>query len=146
MIESMERDKEVQSGMWLMQRITRDAGDALEPMVQKYGSDLTYGHEISEVLRKGLFPAANTPRNPYGVMLTLTGLLTYTSNIEAHLAALVPVSQALWDEAFIKAVSDAKACMERTQKWTRHQLMVRSPQTLIVPSTDVITSEMRWIG
>ena len=146
MSSSLEHDKEVQAGMSLMQRITQDAGDALEPMVQKYGTDLKYGHEISEALRKSLFPEGNTPLDPYGILLTLTGLLTYMANVEAHLSALAPVSQALWDEAFIKAVSDANSCMARTQKWTKHQLAVRSPQTLVVPSADVITSEMQWTG
>lgn len=146
MTQYMGYDKEVQSGLGVMQRITRAAGDALEPMVQKYGTDLKYGRETSEALRQALFPGAETASTPYGVILTLTGFVTYTSHIEAQLSALVPVSQALWDGAFLTAVNDAKSCIERVQKWAKHQLAVRSAQTLIVPSSDVIRSDMQWPG
>lgn len=146
MIQYTAIDKEVQSGLVLMQRITQRADDALKPMVQKYGTDVKYGKEISEILRQALFPGGNTAATPYGVLLTLTGLLTYMSNIEAHLTALVPASQAVWDGAFTTAVNDAKSCIERIQKWARHQLAVRSAQTLVVPSSNVIKSGMQWPG
>ena len=143
---NLVRDKEIQSGLRLMHRITLDALHALEPMTVKYRTQLTYGHTISQRLCDTLFPSPNVSLNPYETMVTLTGLVTFMSNIDAHLTALVPVSQALWDEEFIAAVNSAKSCMDRTQKWVKHQLNVRSAQTLIVPSKDVVTADMQWTG
>ena len=143
---SLVRDLEIQSGLWLMHRITLDALNALEPMTVKYQTQLKYGHDISQRLCDTLFPSRDVPLSTYETMVTLTGLVTYMSNIDSHLTALLPVSQALWDEEFITAVHNAKTCMDRTRKWVKHQLAVRSPQTLIVPSKDVITANMQWFG
>lgn len=41
---------------------------------------------------------------------------------------------ALWDAEFTNAIIKAKEGVERCNKWTMHQLTVRAPQTLVVPT------------
>ena len=62
----------------------------------------------------------------------------------AHLSALVPVSQALWDAEFVDAVQGASEEVARMQKWVKQQLSVRAAQTLIVPDLNVLGEDVRW--
>ena len=64
------------------------------------------------------------------------GLFSCLADIEAHLIALILAGQALWDLDFNEAISLAKTGVEGMQAWVKHQLHVRSPQTLVVPSKD----------
>ena len=64
------------------------------------------------------------------------GLFSCLADIEAHIIALILAGQALWDPDFNEAISLAKTGVEGMQAWVKHQLHVRSPQTLIVPSKD----------
>lgn len=46
---------------------------------------------------------------------------------------MTPVSQALWDEEFTKAIRFCKIELGRMASWCKHQITVRAPQVLIVP-------------
>ncbi|KAK0842525.1 hypothetical protein LTS02_016454 [Friedmanniomyces endolithicus] len=143
LVPNLVHDLEVQSGLRVVERINYDTLRVLRPFAERYRTSNEYGHEISRHLRNSLFPAAKTRQNPYEVLITLTGLHVYMANIEAYLTALGPVSQALWDGEFWQAVETAKSNTDRVQKWVRHQLTVRSPQTLVVPSLSLIEEGQR---
>ncbi|KAK4495423.1 hypothetical protein PRZ48_013754 [Zasmidium cellare] len=137
-------DHEVQSGVEVLQKITTNALNRLRPFCERYHTKSKYGHDVSKVLREGLFPPRDTQHSSYETLVVLTGLQTYISNIEAHLSALVPVSQALWAADFVAAVQGASEDVARMQKWVKQQLSVRAAQTLIVPDLNVLGEDVRW--
>ena len=145
LVPSLVNDLEVQSGLRILDQIAMQALDILRPHSQRYHSDGKYGHEILTHLRNGLFPRKGTPHSSYETLVTLASLQTYLGSIEGHLAALAPVSQALWDPGFVEAVQRATSCVARMQKWVRQQLTVRAPQTLCVPDVNLIGDDARWI-
>ncbi|KAI5358647.1 putative molybdopterin dinucleotide-binding domain, aspartate decarboxylase-like domain superfamily [Septoria linicola] len=114
------------------------------PFSERYHTKSRYGHDVSIYLRDGLFPKKDTPHSSYETLVVLTGLQTYISNIEAHLSALLPVSQALWDAEFVAAVQEASFDGERMKKWVRQQLSVRAAQTLVVPDLNVLGEDVQW--
>lgn len=137
-------DYEVQAGVDVLKQITAHAESRLQPFRERYRTKSKYGHDVSTYLRDGLFPRQGVPHSAYETLVVLGGLHTYISNIEAHLSALVPVSQALWDAEFVAAVQEASADVARMQKWVRQQLSVRAAQTLIVPDVNVLGEDVRW--
>ena len=149
--QKLVHDVEMQDGLRILQCITKDTRDIMKPFTEKYKSNNTYGHEISEHLLVSLCPTLNGDeqtrkyKSPYGVLVTLTGLHVYLAHIEGHLTALVPVSQAIWDADLKTAVDMAISNIARMQSWVKNQITVRSPQTLIVPSTALIERGSRWI-
>lgn len=150
LIPSLIHDLEVQEGLRILQNITWNTLDLLKPFTEKYHTNNKYGHEISRHLISSVFPDPKNEQHtakynsPYGALIALTGLHVYLSNVEAHLTALRPVSQALWDKDFQTAVEAAKSNVQRMQSWVRRQINVRSPQTLVVPSTALIKGDARW--
>lgn len=144
LIPSLINDLEVQTGLRVLEQITVQALVILRPHSQKYHTGGNYGHEIWTRLRDSLFPDRNTSHSSYETLITLGGLHTYLSSIEGHLVALGPVSQALWDPAFVTAVQEAASRVSRMQKWVKQQLSVRAPQTLIVPDTNIIGDDASW--
>ena len=107
---------------------------SLEREVAKLGEDRPRGQRRAHVLREALFPPRDAPHTPFTVLETLQGLWVYLANIQGGVAALVPVSQALWDAQFQDAVAEAQETLGRMQAWVSQQMKVRSPQTLLVPS------------
>lgn len=145
LIPKLVDDLEIQTGLQVLERITAETLEILRPHSLRYHSEHKYGHEISKHLRQCLFPSETTRHSPYEALATMVGLQIYFSNIEAHLVALGPVSQALWDDEFVTAVQEATSRVARMQKWVKQQLSVRAPQTLVVPGLDVIADAARWI-
>jgi len=133
-------DLEITAGLRILCRIAKDTIRILEPFTKKYQASTEYGRTVSKGVRDALFPKQDET-NSYEALITLQGLLVYLSNIEGHLTALRPASQALWDGEFLSAVETAAKNIERSKSWTSHQITVRSPQTLVVPSK-VLWSEM----
>lgn len=129
-------DLEVTSGLKILANISKQTLEVLEPFVKKYHSDNSYGRTISEGLEKAVFPwhEEGKTASAYGTLAILQGLMIYLASTQGHLEALTPASQALWDKDFIAAVDKASEGMNRCQAWTKHQITVRAPQTLIVPS------------
>ncbi|TKA66472.1 hypothetical protein B0A49_09842 [Cryomyces minteri] len=137
----MSHDLEIVAGLVIMEELTRRTDTALAPYVKKYNASTEYGATKSRDVRDVLFPAADTT-DAYEAMRLLMALHVYLSNIEGHLTALRPAAQALWDGEFADAVVEANANVTRMQAWAKHQITVRSPQTLIVPSK-VLWKKMR---
>ncbi|KAL0934813.1 periplasmic nitrate [Colletotrichum truncatum] len=127
-------DLEIEGGVLVLQRIAKRVETVLGEQVDKLGEDVCAGSKKAESLRSSLFPPVDTRRSPYEIMETLQGLHIYLSHIEGGLTALLPVSQATWDEEFYKAVQFAQAGMHRMQSWVAQQMQVRAPQTLLVPA------------
>ena len=135
LVDRVIPDPEVHHGLRVIQRIHGDAIKTIEPLTKKYEAATTYGQKNSRHLRDALLPSPESEHAPFETLLTLTGVYTMISNIECHLTTLEPVTQALWDKESIEAVAKASASIQRCKKWVAHQLTVRSPQTLIVPSS-----------
>lgn len=140
LIPRLVHDLEVVTGLQTLCRIAKDTTRTLEPFAKKYEASTEYGRTVSKGVRDALFPKQERT-DSYEALITLQGLHVYLSNIEGHLTALRPASQALWDGDFYDAVQSAANNVRRSQQWVKHQITVRSPQTLVVPSK-VLWSEM----
>ncbi|KAL2837336.1 hypothetical protein BJY01DRAFT_258393 [Aspergillus pseudoustus] len=132
LIPRLVHDIEIQAGLEVMRRITKDVIDKLNPVVQRYHESRMYGRKVCERLRTSLFPMEDT-HNPYCALITLQSLGMFLSYIEGHLLALSPSSQALWDEEFVSAVNFAQTNVQRQKAWVSQHIKVKSPQTLLVP-------------
>jgi anaerobic selenocysteine-containing dehydrogenase len=136
LIPKLIQDPEVISGLRVMRRITTEAINAMEPYVEKYSAKSLNGKSSFRAVHDAVLPSTDTT-TAYESMVALKGLFTCLADIEAHFIALIPGSQALWDADFHGAMAKVKKDVERMQAWARHQLHVRSPQTLLVPSKDL---------
>lgn len=128
-------DSEAHFGIRALSNICADACDRLRPQVRKYGEDETTGKHAAHVLRDSLFPPLDDSvrHGPLDIMRSLRALQVYIGHDEASLTALIPVSQALWDEEFYEAVLFAASQLERMQAWVAEQIRVRATQSLLVP-------------
>ncbi|KAK2017120.1 ADC-like protein [Colletotrichum eremochloae] len=95
--------------------------------------DIQQGSRKAKALRETIFPPMNTQRSPYEIIETLQSLHIYLSHIDGGLNALIPVSQACWDQEFFEAVQFGQTGMLRMQAWVNQQIKVRAPQCLLVP-------------
>lgn len=136
LVPKLIHDPEIDSGLRVMRRITTEAINAMEPYVEKYNAGPLKGKSSFQAVHDATLPSTETT-TAYESMVALKGLFTCLADIEAHFIALIPASQALWDAGFHGVIAKVKKDVERMQAWARHQLHVRSPQTLLVPSKDL---------
>lgn len=136
LIPKLVQDPEVIAGLRVMRKITTNAVDTLRPYVERYSAKPLKGKRSFQAVHDAVLPDTDKTTS-YESLVALKGLFTCLADIDAHFIALIPSSQALWDADFHGAVAKAKKDVERMQEWAKHQLHVRSPQTLIVPSTDM---------
>ncbi|KAJ9644111.1 hypothetical protein H2199_003979 [Coniosporium tulheliwenetii] len=136
LIPNITNEFEILQGLQILKSIAQSTCEILEPFVEKYTADEQYGKRISHALRDSVFPYGQEEgdTHAYAALAGLLGLQVYLSNIEGHLNALVPASLALWDSQFSDAIGAAMRNIARSQSWVKHQITVRSPQTLVVPS------------
>ncbi|GKT41512.1 nitrate reductase [Colletotrichum spaethianum] len=134
LLPDLIHDLEIEGGVRVLRRITEDVRKRLSEQVDKFGEDVCGGSRKATTLREAIFPPIDTQRSPYEVMETLQGLHIYLSHIEGGLNALIPVSQACWDLDFFEAVQFGQTSMHRMQAWVNQQIMVRAPQSLLVPA------------
>lgn len=135
LVPALVQDREVESGLRILRGLAEGMRVALQREVAKLGEDRPWGQHQAHVLREALFPARDAPHTPFTVLETLQALHIYVARIQGGLYALEPASQALWDSEFQAAVADAQTTLRRTQAWIVQQIKVRSPQTLLVPSS-----------
>ncbi|KXX77641.1 Nitrate reductase [Madurella mycetomatis] len=134
LIPSLIHDLEVEAGLRVLHQIAEGMRARLEPQVAKYGENQQRGHHRAHILREALFPAPEDPwGGAYEVLEALQGLAVYLAHIQSSVTALLPAAQALWDQEFVAAVENAQGCLRRMRAWVMQQVMVRSPQTLLVP-------------
>lgn len=135
-------DAEMSSAVGTMHRIAQSCLHMLEPIIDKYTTNLKFGHERSVALKNMLFPDAITvglSGSPaYDCLVSLQGFAVFLSHIEALVIALVPSSQAIWDPQFIDAIKYVLRQCERMKALVEHQLKSRAPQTLLVPSQHAV--------
>lgn len=136
LVPNLIQDPEAQAGLRVLHRITTDAIDTMKPHVERHGAQQLKGHSSFQAVHDAVLPST-TATTDYSSLVTLKGVATCLTDIEMHFVALVPASQALWDAEFNGAVGKAKGEVERMLSWVKHQIHVRAPQTLIVPSKDV---------
>lgn len=137
LIPELIHDPEVNYGIKIIRRIADDIGQTMRPFAP-------VKHEMVQISTKGtsrtlcetLFPKRRRGWNPsYESLVALQGLLMYFGHLQGLLLALAPTSQAMWNGAFIEAVNVSLSQVDRQLKWVTQQIGVRSPQTLLVPST-----------
>lgn len=128
-------DSDAQLGIRSLHIICGRIRERLKPQIEKFGEKVQ-GGPINAVhaLHESLFGHTETGEGLLDILATLRALHVFTAHIQACLTALVPVSQALWDEDFFEAAKFANTEMERIQDWVKFQLQVRAPQTLLVPA------------
>ncbi|KAK1979241.1 nitrate reductase [Colletotrichum cereale] len=134
LLPDLINDLEIEGGVRVMRRITEEVRDRLSVEVDKFGEDVSLGSRKATVLREAIFPPIDTQRSPYEIMETLQGLHIYLSHIEGGLNALIPVSQACWDQEFFEAVQFGQTSVLRMQAWVNQHIKVRAPQSLLVPA------------
>jgi hypothetical protein len=135
------QDHEVHAGLKVIHKISEDMRSSMEPIVSRYGERKRYGRSVSQHLRDNLFPPDRQTTNPYEELVTLQSLYLYLAHVDSHITALVPTSQALWDGEFIDAVTFCKTQVARQMAVVQQNIKVKSPQTLIVPSTPLNSNE-----
>lgn len=133
-IPRLTNDDEVVHGLIIMGQIADETIRLLEPFAKKYISKNETASGQAASLRSHLFPKPGEYASAYETLETLLGLQTYYANIRGHLTALNPVTQALWDAEFVDALQQSISHVDRMAGWAAHQLTVRAPQTLIVPT------------
>lgn len=136
LVPKLIHDPEIDSGLRVMRRITTEAINAMGQYVEKYKAESLKGKSSFQAVHDAVFPSTETT-TAYEAMVALKGLSTCLADVEAHFIALIPASQALWDASFHGAMAKVRKDVERMQAWVKHQLHVRSPQTLLVPSKDL---------
>ncbi|GKT65013.1 periplasmic nitrate [Colletotrichum tofieldiae] len=134
LLPDLIHDLEIEGGIRVMHRITEDVRKRLSEQVDKFGEDVRRGSRKATTLREVIFPPIDTQISAYEVMETLQGLHIYLSHIEGGLNALIPVSQACWDQEFFEAVQFGQTSMHRMQAWVNQQIKVKAPQSLLVPA------------
>ncbi|OKL61558.1 hypothetical protein UA08_03903 [Talaromyces atroroseus] len=133
LIPRMVHDLEVQAGLQVMCRITRDILQHFEPVIDKYHESRHYGRSVVQRLKDAIFPAVDEATDPYEALVALQSLDIYLTYVEGHLTALLPASQAAWDGEFLQAISFAQSNIQRQKAWANQHIKVKSPQTLLVP-------------
>lgn len=133
LIPQLVHDLEVQHGLEVMQRLTRDSLERLKPTIEKYHESPRYGRTVAAGLRDAAFPAVKETNDAYEALAALQSLDLFLTYIEGHLTALLPASQALWDSDFFEAVDFAQTNIRRQKAWANNHIKVKSPQTLLVP-------------
>lgn len=136
-------DSDSHFGIRTLRLICGKVRDRLQPQIQKLGEEKKISQRhASQLLHGALFPTigqnSEGHHGPYHVLEALRALQVYISHIEGCLTALTPVSQAMWDSEFFEAVKFATEQLGRMQQWVKHQMQVRAPQTLLVPSLQKI--------
>ncbi|KAL7944130.1 hypothetical protein V8C42DRAFT_327780 [Trichoderma barbatum] len=128
-------DAEAHFGIRSLSHICTRIRERLEPQLENFKQVEARDSHSAHRLRETLFAFADESQpKPYGVLEALRGVNAYIAYIEGSLTALNPVSQAVWDQEFFEAISFAKAQLSRMQSWVSHQIQVRAPQTLLVPT------------
>ena len=135
-----------------MRRIATSVRETMAPFDKRAERDpeneasatITHGEYVAKTLHDVLFPDLRQQKGEgraqgwntsYEALHIMHGLHTYVLHVTGLVDALAPVAQALWDKEFIAAVGFAKDELGRMQAWAKQQIVVRSPQTLIVPAT-----------
>jgi hypothetical protein len=60
-------------------------------------------------------------------------IFTHLSQVQAHIIVLTPTAGAMWDSEFVETIGFCEKELGRQISWTRNEMSVRAPQTLIVP-------------
>jgi ferredoxin-nitrate reductase len=129
------KDHEFESGMSVLRKIAKAMLEKMDPIVAKYGENKKFGEDVLIRLRDSIFAHQLNGISSYEVLVAMQGLYMYNSHLESHFLALTPASEAMWDGEFIAAVTDCQKEVGRMQSWVNAQIKVRSPQTLLVPSS-----------
>ncbi|KAK1961362.1 ADC-like protein [Colletotrichum sublineola] len=103
LLPDLINDLEIEGGIRVMRRITEEVRDRLK-QVDKFVEGVQQGSRKAKALRETIFSPMNTQRSPYEIMETLQSLHIYLSHIDGGLNALIPVSQACWDQEFFDVV------------------------------------------
>lgn len=133
LIPRLVHDLEVQYGLDEMQRLTTDSINRLKPAIDRYHESRQYGRMVAGRLRDAAFPSVEVADDPYEALAALQSLDLFLTYIEGHLTALIPASQAMWDNDFFEAVGFAQTNIQRQKAWANKHIKVKSPQTLLVP-------------
>lgn len=135
LLPKLASDSDAHSGIRALHLICGRIRARLQPQMQKFGEAIKGGpNHAVHALHESLFRHTDSGDGLLDVLATMRALHVLLAHGQACLAALVPVSQAIWDGEFFEAVKFANAEMERMQDWVKHQLQVRAPQTLLVPA------------
>jgi ferredoxin-nitrate reductase len=128
-------DLEILAGLKKLSTITSHIEQSLNPYMYKFAiSKSQHDHSISITLCDALFSTPGEGPAAYKLLLLLQGLEVYLSHLSGLLTVLLPASAAMWDGEFVGAVKFGMAQVERQLAWVRHEMKVKSPQTLVVPA------------
>lgn len=133
LIPRLIHDFDVQSGLLVMHRIATELCKRFKPIVERYHESKQYGRSVAQRLLDTITPKDMSKSDPYEALAALQSLQLFLTYIGDDLVALLPASQALWDEEFLDAVKFAQGSISRQKAWASNHTKRKSPQTLLVP-------------
>lgn len=135
LIPRLIHDFDVQSGLLVMHCIATETCKRFNPIVEEYHESKQYGRSVSQRLLNTIMPKDINKLDPYEALAALQSLQLFLTYIDDHLLALLPASQALWDNDFLDAVLFGRDSIMRQKAWASNHIKTKSPQTLLVPMT-----------
>lgn len=121
-LREREKNYELREGMHVLQNITQNMQARLQPIFTRYG--------VFEKIQKAELQL-DLPDS--GVLSMLQYIFTHLSQVQAHIIVLTPTAGAMWDSEFVETIGFCEKELGRQISWTRNEMSVRAPQTLIVP-------------
>lgn len=97
-------DHEIHAGMIILKNLADTIRDTMDPIIEKWGENKTFGENVSHRLRTALFGHQLNGTSTYEVLVAMQGLSMYLSHLQSHFIALYPAALALWDTKFVEAV------------------------------------------
>jgi ferredoxin-nitrate reductase len=133
-LPSIISDVELLSGFQKMHWITEKIEGAVGSYIKAFHVGDLNDTGISAKLRDSLFSGELKGPESYKSLVLLQGLECYLSHLNGLLVALIPASAAMWDEKFTSMATSSVAQVARQLSWVKHEIQVKSPQTLVVPN------------
>lgn len=133
-LPSLISDLGILVGLKKLSMLTRRIEQRLESYMHKFEVAVPQRLNISISLCDALFFAPKEGPAAYQTLMLLQSLEVYLSHLSGLLTVLLSASAAMWDDQFIAAVKFSNTQVQRQSSWVKHELKVKSPQTLVVPA------------
>lgn len=121
-------EMEVRQGLRELATFSREADELLRPFAEKYG-----GKDSTEAskLRDAVLPGGRA--GAFGLLRDLHGLFLVAFEAHVSVTVLMHASKMLRDAPLLDACMRVDQLSKRQLAWAETQLLLRSPQTLVVP-------------
>jgi hypothetical protein len=119
---------EVRQGLRELATFSQEAIEMLRPFAAKYGGK---GAAEASRLRDAILPSGRA--GSFGLLRDLHGMFLMASEVHVSTSVLMHAAKMLRDDALLDACMKIDKIGKRQLAWANTQLLLRSPQTLVVP-------------